>query len=80
MSGIMTRCSFLQFDLEADRTGVKDGRRGVKMGITINIFMCIVEMLITYMIKMLISEKAFSIHIKLLDGEFGSVGVPINIF
>jgi hypothetical protein len=79
LGGVGTRRTFLEFGGQADRTSIENRSGMFETGNTINIFVGIIEMLITDMIEALMPEKSFSIGMKPLDLKVWSSGDPINV-
>jgi hypothetical protein len=78
-SGVGAGSAFLQLGLNANRAGFKDWISMVELGYTVNIFMGIIKMFITYMVKSLMPKESFGRNMQLLNLKFRRIGRPVDV-
>jgi hypothetical protein len=65
--------------LDTNRAGIEDRISVTKLGDAINVFVSIIEMLVTNVVQTLMPEEAFGRDMKFLNFQFGRVSMPVNV-
>jgi hypothetical protein len=73
------RRTFLHLGGKANGTGVKDRSRVFEARNTVNVFVSIVEVLITHVVKALVPEEVFSVSVEFLNLKFRWHICPIHV-